>query len=115
MSKTSGQTFGNRLNAFVRARAANWGGNYRSRGSEMILLFLAVLLFARNGFLKVVLVIGLGTWICHRHPEAAGEAGDYLQSLEQRLDELIDQYEQSQGNPATHFRITPEKTPAKQI
>ena len=56
----------------------------------MLLLFLAILLFVRNGLLKLVLIIVLASWICHRHPVA----GEYLQSLEQRLDQFID--EQSQ-------------------
>jgi hypothetical protein len=56
----------------------------------MLLLFLAVLLFAHNGLLKLVLLIGLASWICHRHPAA----GEYLQLMEQKLDQFID--EQSQ-------------------
>jgi hypothetical protein len=56
----------------------------------MLLLFLAVLLLTRNGFLKLVLIIVLASWICHRHPAA----GEYLQSLEQRLDQFIDEQAQ---------------------
>jgi hypothetical protein len=75
----------------------------------MILLLAAVLLFGRSGCLKWALVILILGWACNRHPAAARGTWEYLRSLEQRLDELIDQYEQS------HLRIPPEKTPAKQI
>ena len=66
------------------------GQGIGDREVGMLLLFLAVLFFARNGVLKLVLLIGLASWICHRHPAA----GEYLQSVEQRLDQFID--EQSQ-------------------
>jgi hypothetical protein len=84
----------------------------------VILLLVAVLLFGRSGCLKWALVIFLIGWACKRHPDASREAWEYLQSLEQRMDEIIDQYEQSHGSRAVvpqRFKSTPEKTPPREI
>ncbi len=59
------------------------------------LLILALLFRPFRGCLQWMPVLGLVGWMCHRHPEAAREVWGLLQSIEHRLDELIDQYEQS--------------------
>jgi hypothetical protein len=59
------------------------------------LLIIGLLFRPFRGCLQWMLVLGLVAWMCQRHPEAAKEAWGLLQSIEQRLDELIDRYEQS--------------------
>ena len=59
------------------------------------LLILGLLFRPLGGCLKWILVLALIGLVCNRHPEAAKEAWGLLQSIEQRLDELIDRYEQS--------------------
>jgi hypothetical protein len=59
------------------------------------LLILGLLFRSFRGCLKWMLVLALIGWVCERHPAAAREVWGLLQSIEHRLDELIDGYEQS--------------------
>jgi hypothetical protein len=59
------------------------------------LLVFALLFRPFRGCLKWMLVLGLVAWMSNRHPAAAREAWGLLQSIERRLDEWIDRYEQS--------------------
>ncbi len=59
------------------------------------LLILGLLFRPLGGCLKWILVLALISLVCNRHPSAAREVWGLLQSIEQRLDELIDRYEQS--------------------
>ena len=65
----------------------------------MILFLAALLLLGRSGCLKWALLILILGWACHRHPVAAREVWEYLRTMEQRLDQLIDQHE---GQPQNH-------------
>src|SRR6266404_7119343 len=59
------------------------------------LLIIGLLFRPLGGCLKWILVLALIGLVCNRHPSAAREVLGLLQSIEQRLDELIDRYEQS--------------------
>jgi len=59
------------------------------------LLIIGLLFRPLGGCLKWILVLALIGLVYNRHPSAAREVWGLLQSIEQRLDELIDRYEQS--------------------
>jgi len=59
------------------------------------LLIIGLLFRPLGGCLKWILVLAVIGLVCNRHPSAAREVWGLLQSIEPRLDELIDRYEQS--------------------